>query len=98
MAGRSSHQKTKREARDISTLYIFHLGNFKLIAKRFAASRTAVSARCAYRAVVWGWVWPSSLLTTCRDSPLVHERNLRRLAVSPSSMAPRNQALVRREG
>ena len=35
-----------------------------------SASRTAVSARCAYRAVVWGWVWPSSLPTTCRDSPL----------------------------
>ena len=57
-------------SRDISTLYIFHSGNFKLVAKRFAASRTAVSARCAYRAVVWGWVWPSSLPTTCRDSPL----------------------------
>jgi hypothetical protein len=50
--------------------YIFHAGSLRPVANLFAASRSARSARWAYRAVVWGSVCPSNFPTMCSDSPL----------------------------
>ena len=40
-----------------------------LVATRAAEALTESRARCAYRAVVWIWLWPSSFAITGRLSP-----------------------------
>ena len=40
-----------------------------LSATRAAEALTESRARCAYRAVVWIWLWPSSFAITGRLSP-----------------------------